>query len=102
MKILQGGVAGTFESSDIHITIEPDTDGIEISLQSSVEKQFGEHIRKEITNTLKNLKIDNVQIHAIDNGALDCVIRARVECAAYRAAQMPDKCNWEEIDKWTI
>jgi citrate lyase subunit gamma (acyl carrier protein) len=86
MEIQQSSVAGTMESSDIMITVEPGSAGIEIELQSIVEKQFGQEIRRAINETLKNLEIKNVRIKAVDKGALDCVIRARVKAAVYRAA----------------
>lgn len=86
MHIVQNSVAGTMESSDIMITVEPGSGGIEIELQSVVEKQFGQEIRRAIHETLKALEIKNARIKAVDKGALDCVIRARVKTAVYRAA----------------
>ena len=47
--------AGTLESSDIMITIEPGTNGIELTLTSPVIQQYGKHIRKTITDTLHRL-----------------------------------------------
>ena len=44
------------ESSDIMITLNPSTAGrIDIQLESSVEKQFGNQIRRVIEETLKEL-----------------------------------------------
>jgi citrate lyase subunit gamma (acyl carrier protein) len=68
------------------ITVEPGSGEIEIELQSIVEKQFGKEIRRAIGETLEELKIKSVRIKAVDKGALDCVIRARVKTAVYRAA----------------
>jgi citrate lyase subunit gamma (acyl carrier protein) len=86
MEIQQNSTAGTLESSDIMITVEPGSGGIEIELQSIVEKQFGKEIRRAIGETLESLGIKNARITAVDKGALDCVIRARVKTAVYRAA----------------
>jgi citrate lyase subunit gamma (acyl carrier protein) len=86
MDIIQNSVAGTMESSDIMISMEPCSAGIEIELQSIVEKQFGREIRRAINETLEGLEIKKARIKAVDKGALDCVIRARVKTAAYRAA----------------
>ncbi|MDR2257555.1 MAG: citrate lyase acyl carrier protein [Treponema sp.] len=86
MKIQQNSVAGTMESSDIMISLAPGSSGIEIDLQSIVEKQFGQEIRRAITETLDSLEIKNVRVQAVDKGALDCVIRARVKTAVYRAS----------------
>ena len=87
MKISSIGVSGTVESSDILVTLEPgDGNGIEIELKSSVEKQFGKEIRKVILETLCELGVENAHVTAVDKGALDCAVRARVKTAAYRAS----------------
>ena len=39
MQILKPAVAGTLESSDLMVTLEPGNDGIELSLTSSVMNQ---------------------------------------------------------------
>ncbi len=49
MKINQLAVAGTLESGDVMIRIAPlDTQDIDLQINSSVEKQFGEAIRATI------------------------------------------------------
>lgn len=88
IKILDVGIAGTLESSDITIQIEKNEEkGIEIELKSSVENQFGKQIKKVILKTLQELGIENALVLAIDKGALDCTIRARVRTAVSRAAR---------------
>ncbi|MHC9358722.1 citrate lyase acyl carrier protein, partial [Enterobacter ludwigii] len=44
MKIKHAAVAGTLESSDVMVRIEPleDTQEVSIQITSSVEKQFGD------------------------------------------------------------
>ncbi len=59
--------------------------GLEVQLQSSVEAQFGRQIRALISETLEGLGIKDAHVDAIDKGALDCTIRARVTAAAVRA-----------------
>jgi citrate lyase subunit gamma (acyl carrier protein) len=86
MEILKPSVAGTMESSDIMITLEPSSGGIEIELQSIVEKQFGRQIRSAIADALSELEVKSAKVTAVDKGALDCTIQARVKTAAYRAA----------------
>ena len=44
MLITKTALAGTMESSDIMITLEPWDGGIEIDLSSTVEKRFGKEI----------------------------------------------------------
>ncbi len=94
MEIRNTAMAGTLESSDITIVIEPNPKKeISIKLTSSVEKQFGEQIKKVIIDTLNELKIESAIVCANDKGALDCVIKARVETAALRAAEETN-FNW--------
>ena len=54
--------AGTLESSDIMITIEPGTNGIELTLTSPVIQQYGKHIHKTITDTLHRLGVANASV----------------------------------------
>ena len=88
MKILKPAKAGTLESNDISIMLMPGTSGIELELESIVEKQFGDEIRTLIKNTLKELKVEDVIVKAIDKGALDYTIKARIETAVTRAGEM--------------
>ncbi|MBO1305155.1 citrate lyase acyl carrier protein [Enterococcus sp. 669A] len=102
MEITKSAVAGTVESSDIMITLDPSDGGkIEIELDSSVEKQFGDQIRKVIKETLEKLEITSAKVVAVDKGALDCTVQARTVTAAYRAADKADY-NWKEIDSWNV
>ncbi len=79
-------MAGTLESGDIFIQIAPnDNAGLHIDLDSTVAYQFGDQIKKVITETLLGLGIDQAEVKATDKGALDCTIRARVTAAAVRA-----------------
>lgn len=99
MKIIKSSMVGTLESSDIQIRVEPkDEVGIKIQLKSSVEKQFGKQIKKVIIETLESLGIDRCLVIAIDKGALDCTIKARIQCATYRAVGDAEKINWEVMD----
>ncbi len=78
--------AGTLESGDIMVQISPATaSGLNIDLESSVAYQFGDQIKKVITETLNELGIDKADVKATDKGALDCTIKARVTAAAVRA-----------------
>lgn len=95
MQIKKTGMAGTMESSDINVIIEKsDEPGVEIHLKSSVEKQFGNQIRAVILETLKKLNVTDVVVRAVDRGALDCTIRARVQSAAMRAAMKENEIDW--------
>lgn len=59
--------------------------GLHIELQSTVAYQFGRQIKQVITETLEGLDVHDAQVRAMDKGALDCTIRARVTAAAVRA-----------------
>ena len=87
MEIKKSAMAGTLESSDITVVVEPNEEKeIFIKLKSSVEKQFGDQIRKVILDTLKELEVESAIVRTQDKGALDCVIKARVGTAVLRAA----------------
>ncbi|MCR5133461.1 MAG: citrate lyase acyl carrier protein [Bacteroidales bacterium] len=81
---IKNAMAGTLESGDILIQVEPG-EGLQVDLQSSVSAQFGRQIKAVITDTLKGLGVENASIKATDKGALDCTIRARVTAAVVRA-----------------
>ena len=85
MIIQKPAMAGTLESSDAQVTVEPGTNGIELVLKSSVMNQYGRQIKATILETLERLDIDNVRLTIVDKGALDCTIKARVECAVFRS-----------------
>lgn len=90
MKIVKAAQAGTVESSDIVVKIEPAQSGIEVILTSSVQQQYGNQIETVIRETLKELGIESARVEAIDKGALDCTVKARTQAAAFRAAESAD------------
>lgn len=95
MEIKKTASAGTMESSDIMITVtKGETPGVTVRLTSSVEKQFGSQIRAVITDCARQLKVTDACITAIDQGALDCVIKARTKTALYRGAESTE-FQWE-------
>lgn len=86
-SLLKLAQAGTLESSDIMITVAPGPQGsgIVIELQSIVMAQYGEDIRLTLEKTVAEQDCTDVYIKALDRGALDCTIRARVLAALSRA-----------------
>ena len=93
MDIIKTAVAGTLESSDCMVTIEPGR-GLEIDLESAVIRQYGKRIMAVAEETLQRLEVQNARVSIIDKGALDCTIKARVECAVMRAAEYEGRVNW--------
>ena len=83
-EITKRATAGTMESSDAYIEISPAENGLEISLDSVVQQQFGEDILKVVNEVLADCGVKSAKVNVIDKGALDCVIRARVETAVMR------------------
>lgn len=84
MEINKRAFAGTMESSDAYVEIEPGTDGIQLQLESVVGQQFGEAICQVVQQVLQENHVQNAKVRVVDRGALECVIRARVETAIVR------------------
>lgn len=99
MKIEKTAIAGTLESSDVQITLSANpNDSIMIDLDSQVIEQFGEQIKKVITETFEEYQITSVHIKVIDKGALDCVIKARLQAAIHRVLTIENQDTpWEVI-----
>ena len=84
MEILKVASAGTLESSDVYVEVEPSESGFIIELDSVVAEQFGEKIKEAVSDVFKEQGINNAIVRVHDKGALECVIRARVESAILR------------------
>lgn len=93
MKIIKAALAGTFESSDLLVKVSPSDEGLDVVINSEVIKQFGEQITAVVHETLAALGVTEGMVIVDDKGALDCVIRARVQCAVLRGAQ-EETLNW--------
>ena len=94
MVIEKAAVAGTLESSDAQITVEPGNGEVELTIESSVIHQFGKQIKAVVLETLERLDVKDAKIKVVDKGALDCTLKARVECAVYRSAGITENLPW--------
>ena len=95
MQIEKNAMAGTLESSDALVTVEPGEGGVELELTSSVMNQYGRQIRATVLETLDRLGVTQGRVTVVDKGALDCTIKARVECAVLRSCGQSDaKVPW--------
>ena len=94
MEIKKPAIAGTLESSDCQVTVEPGNGSVEFSLESAVINQYGNQIRKVVLQTLDNLDVKDVKISVVDKGALDCTIKARVEGAVFRSLDQIKDIPW--------
>ena len=56
--------------------------------------QFGRQIKQTVTETLQRLDVTNARVTVVDKGALDCTLKARVECAVYRSAGQTENLPW--------
>ena len=83
-EVLKPASAGTMESSDVLVELVP-AEGRQIQLTPVVEAQFGDSIRAVAGEMLDQFGLDNVCLRIDDRGALECVLRARIETAILRA-----------------
>ena len=83
MEIVKIASAGTMESSDAYVEIEPAA-SLDIQLESVVQEQFGDDIRAVVCEVLRDNGVEGAAVRVVDRGALECVIRARVETAILR------------------
>lgn len=87
MQIVKNSSAGTMESSDVYVEIEPGNGGIQLQLESVVAQQFGDSIRRVVAEVLNELGVSDANVRVVDRGALECVLRARVETAVMRGKE---------------
>ena len=90
MKVMKPAGAGTLESSDAQVTVEPGAGELTLDIQSSVLNQYGKQIRATILETLGRLEVTDAKVTVVDKGALDCTLKARVECAVFRSCGESD------------
>ena len=91
MNIKKRAVAGTQDSSDAQVMVEPGENGIELEISSSVMNQYGRQIQKTVLETLDRMQVKDGKVIVVDRGALDCTLKARVECAVFRSCDESDK-----------
>ena len=84
MQILKKGQAGTMQSSDLMVTVEP-AEGLTIEIESTVKKQFEHLIRAKLEEVLVRHDVRAAKVSISDRGGLDYAIEARHEAALQRA-----------------
>lgn len=87
IEIQKMAMAGTLESSDCLITVSPD-DELTITIESVALSRFGKHIKALVEECLLALNVKNGKIEIVDKGALDYCLRARLETAIKRGAEI--------------
>ena len=83
-EIIKLATAGTDEKSDAVITVAPSDNGLQLEIKSVVMNQFGPAIEASVREVLQEMGVENAVVTVADRGALDCVLRARVETAVLR------------------
>ena len=87
MKIIRKAQAGSFESSDVLILLEPKSQGLgrKIEIESGVYKQYGDEIERLIIEVLNKYHLSDLHLKMHDKGAIEPVIKARLETVIKRA-----------------
>ena len=86
-EIIKMAVAGTDEKSDAVVTVAPADNGLQLEIKSVVMNQFGAAIEASVREILTEMGVENAVVTVADRGALDCVLRARVETAVLRGME---------------
>jgi citrate lyase subunit beta/citryl-CoA lyase len=88
----EAGRSGSDVRSDLRVLLEPRASGgIQLELVSGVELHYGERIRGQARDVLRELGIEHARVRIEDSGALPFVIAARIEAAARRAGLAADR-----------
>jgi len=85
MKIERKAQAGTMQSSDLMVALEP-ADTLVVEIESTVKQQFDHLIRAVVDEVLARHGVTAGRVRLTDRGALDYAIQARLETALARAA----------------
>jgi len=85
MEIRKKVQAGTMQSSDLMVFVEP-ADTLTIDIESTVKKQFEHLIRARVEEVLQRMQVTRGCIRINDRGALDYAIEGRLEAAIQRAS----------------
>ncbi len=94
MQLKHPAVAGTLESSDVQVTIHPNNGmGLDIRIESIVKAQFGDAILETVREVLAAFGVTDASVQINDKGALDWVIRARMQAAICRGVER--SFDWE-------
>ena len=86
MRIGKRAQAGTLQSSDLMVLVEPAT-LLVVEIESTVKAQFEHLIRERILQVLDANGVTAGRVRVTDRGALDYAIQARVETALQRSAE---------------
>ena len=80
----RASVGNAKQNADCVIEIKPRSKGVKINLDSLVKNQYGDAIKRAVKSELKKQDVEAAEITIIDRGAIDPVLRARLECVIKR------------------
>ena len=98
MRIAKTASAGTLESSDVLVTVEPGSGStVVIEIEGATAARFDEQIRAVVKEILEGFGIKQARVRLQDKGALDCTIKARLSAALLRASEESGAISWENL-----
>lgn len=86
MRIARKAQAGTMQSSDLMVSLEPAGE-LTVEIESTVKQQFDHLIRAVVDEVLARHGVTAGRVRLTDRGALDYAIQARLETALARAGE---------------
>ncbi len=86
MRIARKAQAGTMQSSDLKVALEP-AETLVVEIESTVKQQFDHLIRAVVDEVLARHGVTAGRVRLTDRGALDYAIQARLETALARAGE---------------
>ena len=89
MILLREARAGFVDKGDVAVHLRPDhaQKGVSLDIKSKVVSMFGDSIRSSVLETIESYGLTGLHASVQDMGALDYVIRARVQTAIERAVR---------------
>jgi len=86
----EAGPRGESVRSDCWVEVElGDSGELQLNITSKVEAMYGRQVRALATEALATLGVEHGKVTIEDQGALDWVLAARIECAVRRAGHSP-------------
>jgi citrate lyase subunit gamma (acyl carrier protein) len=86
VSIARKAQAGTIQSSDLMVFVEP-AEELVVEIESTVRRQFEHLIRAKVAEVLRSNGVTAGRVRISDRGALDYAIQARLETALLRARE---------------
>lgn len=85
MEIVTVGMAGTLESCDAAVVVEPGEGGLALDIQCP-DRRFIAQVTQAVKAALAEAGVTSARVSVRDRSALDCTLRARVLAACGRAS----------------